>query len=327
MSDKIRWGILSTGRIAGKFATGLAAIPDAELVAVGSRSQESADRFGDEHNVLRRHPSYEALANDPVVDAIYVATPHPFHKDNAMLCLEAGKAVLCEKPFAMNAQEAEEAIRCARENKRFLMEAMWTRFIPANVKVRELLAENAIGDVRMVHAKFCFRSGWNPEGRLLNPKLGGGGLLDVGIYTVSYASMIMGRQPDRIVSLADIGETGVDEQASMVFGYDGGELATLTCAVRTRTRHDALISGTDGFIEVHEPFWHSQGLTLVTGEGEETFEIPHDDNGYQYEAMEVMRCLRAGKLESDVMPLDETHAIMKTLDRIREQWGLMYPME
>ena len=327
MSDTIRWGILATGSIAHAFANGLKVLDDAELVAVGSRTQKSADKFGDEFDVPHRHGSYEALAADPDVDAVYVAPPHPFHLNGAKLCLEGGKAVLCEKPFTMNAKEARELIDLAREKKLFLMEAMWTRFIPAIVKVRELLKDGAIGEVMMADANFCFRAGMDPESRLFSPALGGGGLLDVGVYVVSFANMIFGGRPERIASMAHIGETNVDEMASVILGYPGGHMATVKCAVRTTTRHDAHIYGTDGMIRVHHAFWHADTLTLTVGDKDEEIAIPYEGNGYNYEAAEVGRCLREGKLESDIMPLDETFVIMETLDEIRAQWGLTYPME
>ena len=328
MQEKIRWGILGTGRIAAKFAEGLAVLPDAELVAVGSRSQDTADAFAERFSIPRRHPSYADLAADPTVDVIYVATPHPLHKENSLLCLNAGKAVLCEKPFTINATQAEEVIRCAREKRLFLMEAMWTRFLPVMVKVREWLSAGAIGEPRMVSADFGFRAGFDPKGRLLNPSLGGGALLDVGVYTVSFASMVFGGPPCDIAALAHLGETGVDEQSAMVLRYGRGQLAVLSCAVRTSTPQEARIVGTEGTIRIDPPFWHSARATLsIAQQGDEVAEMPFDGNGYNCEAAEVMNCLRAGKLESNIMPLDETLTIMKTMDAIRKQWGLRYPME
>jgi len=327
MSENTRWGIISTGSIANKFAQGLESAPDAELVAVGSRSQESADAFGDKYNIPHRHASYEALAADADVDAVYIGTPHNLHKENTLLCIEAGKAVLCEKPFAINAAEATEMVQAARDKGIFLMEAMWTRYIPAMVKVRELLAEGVIGDVRMIMADFGFRAGINEEGRLFNPKFGGGGLLDVGVYPISLSSMILGR-PERIVSMAEIGSTGVDEQAAMVLGHPGGELAVLATGIRTNTPQGAHILGTDGRIFIHSSWWKPETITLsVSGKDDETIDMPFDGNGYNYEAVEVGKCLHEGKLESDTMPLKESLEIMATMDQIRAQWNLKYPME
>ena len=326
--DKIHWGILGTGGIAKKFAQGLAVLSDAELVAVGSRSQASADAFGDEFNVSHRHASYTALADDPDVDVVYVATPHNLHRENSLLCLRAGKAVLCEKPFAINAAEAEEVVALAREKQLFLMEAMWTRFFPLLVKVHQLLADDVIGDIRIVMADFGFHAAFDPKGRLFDPNLGGGALLDVGIYPVSLASMVFGTPPSRINSMAHLGQTGVDEQSAMIFGYDQGQLAILTSAVQVDTPREAILIGAKGQIRIHTPWWFPDTLTLsVQDQQDQVIHLPFEGNGYNYEAVEVMNCLRSGKIESDVMPLDETLAIMGTLDQIRAQWGLRYPME
>lgn len=327
MSSAVRWGILGTGSIARKFAAGLAALEDAELAAVGSRSQRSADKFGREFHIARRHGSYEALAADAGVDAVYVATPHVCHKENTLLCLNGGLAVLCEKPLALNAAEAGAMIACARERNVFLMEAMWTHFFPAMAKVRELIAKREIGDVRMVTADFCFRSGWKPEGRLLNPALGGGGLLDVGVYTVAFAHMVFGGPPPRISSMAHIGETGVDEQAAAILGYENGGLAVLKCAVRTSTPHGAMVYGTDGWIEIPPLFWQPDRIVLCRDGKKKELAFERLGNGYSFEAAEVNRCLRKGRTESEIMPLAKSLSIMRTLDRIREQWGLRYPGE
>jgi predicted dehydrogenase len=327
MADKIRWGILGTGFIAKKFAEGLSVLKDVELVAVGSRAQATADAFGGEFKVPHRHVSYEALAEDPDVDVVYVATPHSLHRENSILCLEAGKPVLCEKPFTINATEAQAVIALAREKGLFLMEAMWTRFLPIIVKVRELLAAGAIGEVHMLHADFGFRAELDPKSRLFNPHLGGGALLDVGIYPVSLASMIFG-PPSRIVSMAHLGQTGVDERAAVILGYDAGQLAVLSTAIRTDTPIEAVLMGSEGQIRIHSPWFHGTELTLsAKSRKDKTIRLPYKGNGYTHEAIEVMRCLREGRRESGVMPLDETLAITKTLDAIRAQWGLRYPME
>lgn len=220
---KVKWGILSTGWIAHQFATDLAHASNGTAYAVGSRTQASADEFAKNHGIPVAHATYEDLVSDPEVDAIYIGTPHPFHKDNVLLALRAGKAVLCEKPFTVNSSELEEIVAYAREQKLFLMEAMWSRYIPANVKVREWLSSGRIGDVRLVKADLGFRSDWNPEGRLLNPALGGGALLDVGIYPISFASMVFGPHPETISSTVHIGDTGVDEHFSLLLSYGDGK--------------------------------------------------------------------------------------------------------
>jgi dihydrodiol dehydrogenase / D-xylose 1-dehydrogenase (NADP) len=328
MTSKFRWGILGTGNIAKQFARGLAALEDAELVAVGSRTQESADRFGDEFNAQRRYATYEALVSDPDVEAIYISTPHPYHYHNAMLCLDAGKAVLCEKPFAINASEAEQVIAKAREKRLFMMEAMWTRFIPAMVRVRQIVKSGMIGGLRMLTADFGFRTGFNPQHRLFNPDLGGGALLDVGIYPISLASILFGMQPTHISSSAHLGETGVDEQSAYLFSYPNGQIAQLSSATRTQTPQEAYLLGTEGWIKIHSPWWIPRTFTLaLAGKEPEVIDMPYAGNGYNYEASAVAACVREGALESDIMPLDETLALMRTLDAIRAQWGLVYPME
>lgn len=327
MTAQFRWGILGAGSIARKFVTGVQALADHAVVAVGSRQQATADKFADDFKIPHRHASYEALAADPEVDAIYVATPHPMHKENTLTCLRAGKAVLCEKPFTINAAETQELIAEARQRKLFLMEAMWTRFIPIVREAHRLIKEGAIGPVRMISADFGFRAGFDPTSRAFDPALGGGALLDVGIYPLSLASMILGT-PDRIAGLAELGQTGVDEQSAFILGYPQGQLAILSTAVRTNTPHDAVIMGETGMIRLHPPFWIPKRMTLtVSGKGAQEIEIPYTANGYNYEAAEVATCVRAGKLESAIMPLDESLAIMQTMDAIRAQWGMKYPME
>ena len=327
MPKKIRWGILGPGGIAHKFATGLKAVPDTEIVAVGSRDLQRANTFADTFDIPHRHGSYIELVNDPEVDVIYVATPHPFHKACALLCLEAGKAVLCEKPLTVDAEQAEELIAYARERKQFLMEAMWTRFLPVIVKVREWLAEGAIGEPRLLTADHGSRKTLSTEileGRLFNPKLGGGGLLDVGVYTVALAYMVFGA-PSKITSLAHIGATNVDEQASILLGYDTGQIANLFCAIRTETSKEARIIGTEGSIHIPE-FWQATSATLIrTGKDPVHIEMPFIENGFENQVIEVINCIRKGKLESRVMPLNESLSIIKTMDTVREQWGLEYP--
>jgi predicted dehydrogenase len=339
--DKIRWGILSTGNIANQFAEGLTALDDATLVAVGSREQASADAFGDKWNVPHRHPSYEALANDPDIDAIYISTPHPYHYENTLLCLNAGKHVLVEKPFAMNVRQTRAMIDLARQKGLFLMEAMWTRYLPAMVLVRKWLAEGAIGDIRLVRAHFSFRANFDPNSRLFAPELGGGALLDAGIYPISFAHMVLG-SPATIASTVTIGQTGTDDVSTYLFGYAGGRTAMLSSGVHLAIPVEAEIFGSDGYIKIHEPWLRPRVVTLAKPSepgsdskliydgilfDKQTVHPPTRGNGYNYEAAEVGRCLRAGLRESAIMPLDETLAIMGTLDTLRAQWSLTYPNE
>lgn len=328
MERKIRWGIIGTGNIARTFAESLMFVEDAELTAVGSRAVDTARQFAEAFKIGHWYASYEELVNDPDVDVVYVSTPHPFHMENTLLCLKAGKAVLCEKPFAMNAGQAQEMIDVAKSNKLFLMEAMWTRFLPIIVEVRKWLRLGVIGDVRMLQSDFGVRFDWEPNSRIFNPQLGGGALLDLGVYQVSLASMIFAKPPVSIAGLAHIGQTGVDEQSGVVLKYNDGGLAILSSAIRTQTPGEAVIFGAKGKIRIHPPFWCSTVATLsIEGKEDQTVEMPLEGKGYCCEAREVVRCMQDGKLESDVIPLEETLAVMKILDQIREQWGLKYPME
>jgi len=323
----IRWGIIGTGGIAATFAGDLALLPDAELVAVGSRSQETADRFGDRFDVMRRFASYEELVADADVDAVYVSTPHPMHHSAALLAIRAGKAVLVEKPFTINAGEARELVAEARSRGTFLMEAMWTRFLPHVVKIRELLAQGRLGDVRSVLADHGQWFTKDAEHRLFAPALGGGALLDLGIYPISFASMIFGR-PTKITAVSDQAFTGVDAQTSVLLQYGAGQQAVLFTSLETRSPNWAAINGTDARIEIDGVFYAPSNFRVVHRDGGvERFNVPHDGQGLRHQAAEVGRCLREGRTESEILSLDETVAIMETLDEVRRQIGLRYPSE
>jgi predicted dehydrogenase len=322
--ERLRWGIAATGGIARRFAQDLAQVPDAELVAVGSRSRASAEAFGAATGAPHRHGSYEELAADPDVDAVYVATPQSRHRDDALLFLEAGKAVLCEKPFALTHPEAVEMVAAARSRGVFLMEAMWSRFLPAWVELRALVAAGAIGELRLVTASFGFQMSVDPLHRLFDLSLGGGALLDLGVYPVTLASMLLGR-PQGVAALAHLGETGVDEQTGAVLSFSSGALAIVHTAIRTTTPITALIAGSDGSITIPPVFHMAGALDLSNTAGDRRIECPIKGNGLHYQAVEVGRCLRAGRVESELMPLDESIAVMETLDRIREQIGLVFP--
>ncbi|MFZ1996924.1 MAG: Gfo/Idh/MocA family oxidoreductase [Solirubrobacteraceae bacterium] len=315
----LRWGILGTGGIARTFASDLQLTDSGVIGAVGSRSRGSADRFADELGIESRHFSYESLVADPAVDVVYVATPHPMHRDNAILALSAGKPVLVEKPFAMNATEAIEIVEVARANALFAMEAMWTRFLPHVGVIRDWLARGALGEIVTVTAD---HGQWFAEDRgfrLFAPELGGGALLDLGVYPVSFASMILGT-PDRIVSISDPAFTGVDAQTSMLFGYTGGAQAVLTCTLRARSPTRASIVGTDAMIEIDGDFYAPAAVTLVPRHGEPTSVVSaHKGRGLRHQADEVARRLAAGDLESPRMPLDESISIMETMDTVLAQ--------
>ncbi len=328
MTDSIRWGLVGLGNISRKFATGLGVLSDAEVYAVASRSQEKADAFGAEFGAAKCYGSYEDLANDPDVDVVYIGTPHTYHMPNTLLCLNAGKHVLCEKPFAVNRAQAQAMVDCARANNRFLMDAFWTRFFPAMVKLRELLADKVIGDVMLLQVDFGFRLGQIlPEHRLFNPELAGGALLDVGVYCVQLASMVYGKQPSEILSQGTLGSTGVDELSATIFKYSDYELATIATSIRLSTPQEARIMGSKGVIALSNWWQPSEMTVAVSGQEPETLRFNNEGNGFNYEAAAVGNCIRSGLIECDVMPLDETLAIMDTMDRIRDVWGLRYPFE
>lgn len=325
--NKVKWGILGTGWIASQFVTDLKFAGNAECVAVGSRNLESASQFAEKYGIQRAYGSYEELAADPEVEVVYIGTPHPYHKENTLTCLKGGKAVLCEKPFTMNSAELAEMIEQAKGSKLFLMEAMWTRFLPPIQKVREWIADGRIGEVCQLKAEFGFKMEWNPEHRLLNPALGGGALLDAGIYPVAFASMILGPSPKQVFSTSHIGMTGVDEHFSILLDYGGGKSALLSGGVTVNMPNEAIIYGSEGYIRIPS-FLNGKTATLYAG-GEETevFTDNRESIGYNFEAEAVGQCLLEGKLESDVISLEESLGIMRLLDQIRGQWGLKYPGE
>lgn len=327
MSDAVRWGILSTGDIAHQFASDLRHVEGAELTSVASRSLEKADRFGDEFGIPCRYGSYEDLAASDGVDMIYIGTPHPLHEANALLCLEEGKAVLCEKPLALNAAQARRMIKTAQSRGLFLMEAMWTYFFPAMQQVRTWLREGAIGEVQMVRADFCFHINFDPEFRLFSPRLGGGALLDVGVYALALADLAFGGPPSALQSTAVLGETGVDERASISLTYPGGGVASLTCASRTAMPEEAVIAGSKGWIRLPARF-SQPDVVVLEREGQcENLRFDRQGYGYVYEAKHAVQCLQAGLTESPEAPLMQSLARMETMDRIRAQWGLHYPDE
>lgn len=326
MSNKIKWGIIGCGKIAHQFAQGLKVLPDAELHAVASKTLGKAEEFAKAYDVKKAYNSYEDLVNDTNVDVVYIATTNNFHYDNTMLCLNHSKHVLCEKPFSINATQAKRLVETAREKKLFLMEAMWTRFFPCILELNKLLKEKHIGDIKMLRADFGISRELDPEDRKINPDLGGGALLDLGIYPISFATMIFKRQPSRIISSACLGQTGVDEQSSYIFEYESGEMALMYSSFISDTPHEALISGDKGYIRIPD-FFHPSDMTISLNGEQRVIERKYESTGYNYEAQEVMNCILSGKLESEIMPLDETVRIIELMDELRLQWGVRYPGE
>jgi len=339
MTSHTSWGIVGTGRIAADFVTALSYLPDARVVAVSSRTLESANQFADRFKIPKRYGSVEELAKDADVQIVYVSSLHPFHFKNALPCIQQGKPVLCEKPFTLNAKEAEQLIQLARERKVLLMEAMWTRFVPSSVKVREMINEGVIGDVTTVNCLFGFINEVTP--RLHEPELGGGALLDVGIYPVSFSSwMFGGLAPSKIHAIADLNEKGMDQHLGITLAYKKTQMAVIGCSFCSEYPNELLIIGTKGSIKLHNPFWSTTRVTLtINGKAPEELAFDYQPKkpehsfnflnsiGLQYEAKHMQQLLAQGKTESDILSLDETLSIMKTLDEIRRQIGVKYPSE
>ncbi|MGH1363709.1 MAG: Gfo/Idh/MocA family protein [Calditrichia bacterium] len=326
-SSQIRWGILSTGSIATTFAKTLKAVGEADLVAVASRSLSSAESFAKEHNIAKAYGSYQELAEANDIDVIYIATPHIFHHRDVMMCLKAGKHVLCEKAFTINATEARELVETARSERLFLMEAMWNRYMPLTAKLREILKDETIGRLLRMHGELAFDRSADPRGRLFELELGGGALLDLGIYPLALIFNVMGI-PEAISGYAQLGATGADYQSGAHMRFPDGSLGSFYCALNNETTGGAVIDGTKGKIHIHAPLYKPESLTITLATGKvETFHLPCSGTGYEYEAIEVMNCLRAGKLESPLMPLYESVAMMEAMDSLRNQWGLVYPGE
>jgi predicted dehydrogenase len=319
-----RWGILGTGGIASTFAADLPLVDGAELAAVGSRTRAAAAAFAERHGFARAHGSWADLAADPDVDVVYVATPHAFHLPAAMECLQAGKAVLCEKPMTLDLAGSALLIQEARARNVFLMEAMWMRCNPAIREMVRQIEAGAIGEVRAVHADFGLQGPFEATHRLRDPRLGGGALLDLGVYPINLAHLILGA-PASVQSWAHLTPERVDETTGLLFGYEAGAVAALTCSINGATRNAAAITGTHGRIDLPPGFFTPKSFTLTRAGGEpEEFDFPFEGRGYRWEAAEVQRCLGEGRLESPLMPLDTTLEIMKLLDVIRGQIGVTY---
>ncbi|MFI1012538.1 Gfo/Idh/MocA family protein [Streptomyces sp. NPDC020965] len=323
----VRWGVLATGGIAASVTADLLRMPDAEVVAVASRTEASARAFADRFGIPRAYGDWASLAADPEVDVVYVATPHSAHRAAAGLCLEAGKAVLCEKAFTLNAAEAEELVGIARDRGVFLMEAMWTYCNPLVRRFLALVADGAIGDVRTVQADFGLAGPFPPEHRLRDPALGGGALLDLGVYPVSFAHLLLG-EPDRVTAHARLSPEGVDTTTAVLLGWESGASALLSCSIEANSPITATVSGSAGRVEFGRGFFAPERFTLHR-EGREPEEFTADGEplSYAHEAAEVMRCLRAGETESPLVPLDGSLAVMRTLDAIRDRVGVRYPSE
>lgn len=323
----LRWGILATGGIAHAFASDLRTA-GLTLTAVGSRSAESGERFAREFDVPRVHSSYVDLVSDPDVDIVYVSTPHPMHADNAILALENGKHVLVEKPFTLNGAEAARVQDVARRTGLLAMEAMWTRYLPHMLRVRELVQEGALGDIRALTADHTQKISTDPAHRLNDIALGGGALLDLGIYPVSFAWDILGA-PTSVTAAANLGATGVDDEVATIFTHERGAVSTSLSASHAAGPNTASIIGTEARIDIDRVWYTPTSFRLVSPDGtvRESFESDIEGRGMQFQALAAERYVASGANDSDILPLSETVAIMDTLDEVRQQIGLRYPGE
>lgn len=328
MNRKIRWGYMGAGRIAGWFATGMSVLEDAELYAIASRTLEKGENFAKEYGFTKAYGSYDEMLNDSKVDIVYVATPVAEHYSCVKKCFEAGKHVLCEKSLTVNAAQAMELIAMGREKNLFFMEAAWTKCQPVFLKIKEWVESGLIGEVQGIDACFYTLAG---EGhRLYKHELAGGALLDLGFYPVMYACTMMGHEPKRIISHTIMGEKRVDYLDSIVLEYEDGRFAHLSCGLGPERRVSAYILGTKGRISLNDEFFFQ--ATKVTAYDFDNrvlaeFDGPFLKNGYEFEAIEAMECLRAGLKESPKIPLDDTLAVLKILDVCRENAGFRYDFE
>ena len=331
MTKTINWGIVGLGKIARHFANDLKLTPHAKLHAVASRSIEKAKIFAEDFDATHFYGSYEELLACPDLDVVYIATPHPMHCENALLFLKEGIPVLCEKPFAMNLEEVERMISAARESNTFLMEAIWTRFLPMTKKLLELVDSGVIGELVSVKADFGFQAPVDLESRLYNKKLGGGSLLDIGIYPLFLAQLLFNRNQTttdnfpEVKAFAQIGKTGIDENCSMLLRFSPNQHAVLDATVVNDTPVEAHIYGTKGSIKIHQRWHESKKLRLtVKGKAPQEFHFQYAARGYRFEAEEVGNCLRAGKRESELLPLSFSRGLIKLLDAVRQEIGLEY---
>lgn len=325
VADRIRWGIIAPGSIAEQFAAAIGVVEDAEVLAIASRSEERARKFAGKFAISRIYKTYGDLAGDPDINAVYVASPHTFHAEQTLLCLRHGKAVLCEKPLAVNAGQVREIIGLAKKNNVFFMEALWSRFLPAIQAAKSCLAE--IGDVQRIQADFSFYHPLPDEHRCMNPDLAGGALLDLGVYVLNFARMFSDDWPEESFSVVQIGRTGVDLQEGIVLKYRSGIIAQLSCGINIPGPCTATVYGTRGLIEFPANFHAAQQAVVRNNMGERVIREPFRKNGFEYEIEEVHSCIRKGRIESDVMSWDESLKITEQMDSFRAQWGLKYPFE
>ncbi len=326
MDNRIKWGIIGLGKIANKFAEDLKLSKNAILYGVASRNLDKARSFGERYGSIAYFDSYRELAEHPEIDVVYVATPHAFHFENTMMCLKNDKAVLCEKPMGMDVVEVRKMVEEAKSRNLFLMEGLWTRFIPATEKLMELLEEKTIGEVIAVRADFGFKGDGNLNSRVYDKELGGGSLLDIGIYPI-YLSLLALGVPTNMKAMARMTETNVDSHCTMLFDYGNSAKAILESTIEADTPTEAYIYGNKGTIRLHSRFHHTRKMTLTQEEEKKTIDIPYVGNGYFHEIEEVNKCLLEGETESMKLPLGSSLELMTLIDRVKKEIGLRYDDE
>jgi len=324
MAKIYNWGIIGLGNIAHKFAHDLQLVRDANLYGVASRSIEKAREFGKTYKSTKSYGSYEKLLSDPHIDVVYIATPHAYHCELALEAMDAGKAVLCEKPFGMDRVEVEKLITKSKEKKVFLMEALWTRFIPATEKLLSLLESNIIGELKSVRADFGFNAVFEPEKRLFKKELGGGSLLDIGIYPIFISLLTLG-VPTEIKALATMFPSNVDSSCSMIFGYNSNESAVLDASLLTDTPIVCWLHGTKGSLKMSNPFHSTKEISFFKDrELVETYNLEYTGLGYYHEILDVQESLKQGKIESEKLPLSFSLDLITIMDKVRKEIDLNY---
>lgn len=328
MSNKLfNWGIIGPGRIAHTFAKAVEVIDSARIYAIASRSKERADNFAQQYHAYVTYSDYKEVVNDPQVDAIYIATPHRFHLENTLIALDAGKPVLCEKPLAVNAKEAKTLIDSARKNNVFLMEALWTRYLPIYKVVKSWLDEGIIGDIKLLDSTFGFAFERDIKDRKFNHDLAGGTLLDLGVYNVAISQWVMNQNPKTFSANGYLGNTNVDELLAVILQYKSGALSQFSCTFLSKNENEFIIYGTKGYIKIHNMFWGSKKATLFIDDNVITEERPFRATGFEYQIEEAMKCIEEGKIESPIMSHADTFANMELMDNIRKEIGLKYNFE
>ena len=323
MSKIVNWGIIGLGTIANTFTKDLLLSNTGKLYAVASRNLEKAKQFSKKYNAIVYYDTYEALAEDPNIDIIYIATPHALHFEHAMLCFSKGKAVLCEKPMGLDKDQVETMIKEAKSKNVFFMEGLWTRFIPATEKLLELIKQNVIGDIISIQADFGFKADIDLEGRLYNKKLGGGALLDIGIYPIYLSLLVLGA-PKEIKAMARMTETNVDSYCTMLFNYKNKAIANLECTIEANTPIEAIIYGSKGHIKLHKEFFFTKQLTVEKNGIETIIDLDITGTGYFHEIEEVNYCISNNLKESTKVPLNTTLELITIIDRVKTLIGLDY---